>query len=581
MTTSDTPPTGSERPRLLIVDDDEPNLEVMRELLEDQYDVVTARGGPEALQRAEAEPPDLVISDQRMPHMSGVELLERLRERCPDAVRLICTAYTDLDAVLAAIERGQVYRYVLKPWRVDDMRTTIRQALEWGAAARERRRTEDRLRRIAYTDAVSGLPNRLGFVHRLRELLAAAPGASRAVLLVDLHRFAEINFTLGHEHGDGLLREVGRRLVDGLGDAAEVARLDGDHFAVLLLDAAAPLAVAEGARRIHEVFARPFDLPCLRLDVSCAVGAAVHPTHGTTAEELLQRADVALHSSCRTSHAFAVYDPRNDAFTRRRLELIAALPRAVELGQFVLHFQPIVDLHRRSAAGLEGLVRWRHPEFGMVPPNDFIGLAEHTGAIAPLTLWVLGAALRECVAWRRLDLPLDVSVNISARNLATPGFAGQVEQAVRTTAARPEWLHLEITESTVMADPPQSLRVLGELRELGVRLSLDDFGTGYSSLAYLQKLPAHELKIDRSFVMRLATSPGDAAIVQTIAGLARNLSLEVVAEGVEDAESLDRLAGLGCHLAQGFHIARPMPAPDVLPWLATSPFGLGPLPATR
>ena len=581
MSASDQPPQDERRARLLIVDDEQGNLEVMSELLRDDYDVVTACSGADALERHSGEPPDLIITDQRMPAMSGVELLERARERWPDAVRVVLTAYTDLEAILAAIERGQVYRYVLKPWRVDDMRTTIRQAVEWGAVARHRRGTEERLRRLAYIDGITGLPNRLGLAARLRKLLAAEPAMSRAVLLVDVRRFAEINYTLGHDLGDALLREVAARLAVGTEGLAETGRLDGDHFALLLLDAAAPDAVAAAARRAHAVFARPIALPDLTLDVSCEVGVAVHPAHGTTAEELLQHADVALHGGRRPGRELTIYEPERDAFTRRRLELIAALPRAVEQGQFILHFQPVVDLRRGATAGLEALVRWRHPELGMVPPNDFIGLAEHTGAIGPLTLWVLAAALRDCAGWRRDDLPLDVSVNVSARNLAAPGFAAQVERALRESQARPEWLHLEITESTVMADPRQALTVLGELRELGVRLSLDDFGTGYSSLAYLQQLPAHELKIDRSFVMRLATSTGDAAIVQTIANLGHHLGLEVVAEGVEDGASLDRLGQLGCDLAQGFHIARPMPGPDVRQWLDASPFGLAPAPAPR
>jgi diguanylate cyclase (GGDEF)-like protein len=381
-------------------------------------------------------------------------------------------------------------------------------------------------------------------------------------LLLDLDRFKDVNDTLGHHHGDQLLIQVGQRLCGTLREADTVARLGGDEFAVLL-----PGVAAEGASavadKLRTVLQQPLTIDGVGLDLDASIGIAVYPDNGGDAAELLQHADVAMYVAKQAHAGFMLYDPAVDQHSPRRLALLAGLRRAAQRDELVLHYQPKADLHSGQVLGVEALVRWRHPKHGLLSPGEFIPLAERTGLIHPLTRWVLDAALDQAAQWHRAGFRLSVAVNVSTRCLLDPTFPDQVAERLAAWQLPAGSLVLEVTESAVMADPALALDVLGRLHILGVGLAVDDFGTGYSSMAYLKDLPVDELKIDRSFVSHMATSPSDAVIVRSTIDLGHNLGLRVVAEGVETQHVWEELTALGCDTAQGYYLSRPMPAADL------------------
>ena len=436
----------------------------------------------------------------------------------------------------------------------------------------ERQRMEEELRHQALHDALTGLPNRALLQDRLYQALRTAsrlpsrgtPGPL-ALLLLDLDRFKEVNDTLGHHHGDLLLRHVAERLCATLRDSDTVARLGGDEFAVLL-PATDHRGAHAAAEKIAAALALPFDVEDLPLHVGVSIGIALAPAHGEDAETLLRHADVAMYVAKREGETWAVYAPERDAYTPDRLALTADLRRAIADGDLLLHYQPKVDLVTKRITGVEALVRWTHPTRGPIPPDGFIPLAEHTGLIAPLTRWVLEAALLQAGHWRRAGLHLDMAINLSMVDLRDLGLPDTLERLLRAHAVPPTSVRLEVTESALMTDPACTQAVLVRLAALGVGLSVDDYGTGYSSLAYLKRLPVDELKIDRSFVRQMAEDAADAAIVSSTIGLGHALGLRVVAEGVEDHATWTLLADAGCDTAQGYYLARPLPAADVERW---------------
>jgi diguanylate cyclase (GGDEF)-like protein len=428
--------------------------------------------------------------------------------------------------------------------------------------ARIRRQMEEIEHRARY-DQLTGLPNRDSFREQVENAIEAAEaGQNAAVLLLDLDRFKEINDALGHETGDLLLQEVGARLGDEVGDDATLARLGGDEFAVLLPHGSEEDAVTS-AEALHRALETPFALRGLPLESSTSIGVAVFPDHGGDADALIQRADVAMYVAKQAHTRTAVYDPADDTNDAERLALAGALRRAIEHGELVLHFQPKAELASGRIVGVEALVRWQHPERGFIPPNEFIPIAERTGLIKPLSRYVLAAALRQCARWTAQGFDLQVAVNLSIPDLLDTDLPDRIAGLLREAGVAAHHLELEITESTLLADPGHVREALTQLSQMGVSLAIDDFGTGYSSLAYLRDLPVHAVKIDRSFVMRMATEASDATIVRSTIDLARNLGLDVVAEGVESQEVWDALRDQGCALAQGYFLSKPA-TPDEL-----------------
>jgi len=419
---------------------------------------------------------------------------------------------------------------------------------------------------LAQHDPLTGLPNRTRFNELVEEAVAGDRPA--AVVLMDLDRFKEVNDALGHDIGDTLLREVGTRLQDRLNGRGVVARLGGDEFAVLLPGADSEEAAVALTAELTGALEQPIPVGQLRLNTRTSAGIALAPAHGTDASTLLRRADVAMYSAKDTRSGDRVYQPEQDRHTPRRLALIGDLNQAITHRDLQVVFQPKVDPASGLVTGAEALARWQHPEQGFIPPDQFIPLAEHSGLIRPLTMHVLDVALQRCASWRRAGHDLDVAVNLSPNSLLDIGLPDVAAELLHQTGIPPSALTLEITESSIMADPTRSLRTLDRLHTLGVKLAIDDFGTGYSSLGRLRELPIDEVKIDKSFVQRMSVDHRDRAVVNSALQLGHALELEVVAEGVEDVETYTHLTNEGCNVIQGYYVSRPLPADTFADWLA-------------
>ncbi len=423
------------------------------------------------------------------------------------------------------------------------------------------RDSEARLKHYAYHDALTALPNRALLCDRLEQALAQGRREDHpvALLFLDLDRFKVINDTLGHPVGDELLRGVGGRLRGLLREGDTVARLGADEFVVLLPRIHTEGDAAQVAAKAIAEIATPFEVLGHELHVSASVGVSLFPRDGGDPETLLKYADTALYEAkARGRNQYQFFDHRRDAKARERLRIESCLRRAIERGQLLLHYQPQIDLRTGTLCGIEALIRWHHPEHGMVAPVQFIPIAEETGLIGPIGEWVLRTACREVEGEAAGGLAnVRVAVNVSMRQLRQPDLAATVQAILVETGLDPGRLDLEITESSIMADPDRTIAVLRALHEMGVVLTVDDFGTGYSSLAYLKRFPLHRLKIDRSFVHDIPRDGDDVAIVQAILALARQLKLKVVAEGVESPEQRDFLDDHGCDEAQGYLFGRP------------------------
>ena len=425
------------------------------------------------------------------------------------------------------------------------------------------RRQMDEIEHRALYDQLTELPNRTLFHDRVEQALARAQrdGSGAAVMFLDVNHFKEINDTLGHEAGDLLLQALAARLLGEMRASDTLARLGGDEFGILCVasgDEAASLA-----ERLHRVLHEPFAVRDFSLEVGASIGIATFPAHGDDVDTLLRHADVAMYLAKEARAGTAVYDSEQDMNDAARLTLAGELRRAIENEELVLHFQPKAELATDCVVGVEALVRWQHPERGFIPPNEFVPIAERTGLIKPLSRYVLTSALRQCGAWRDAGLDLHVAVNLTIPDLLDLELPDVIETLLAETNVRPDQLELEITETTILADPFRVRQVLTRLNEMGLRLAIDDFGTGYSSLAYLRRLPVQTIKIDRSFVMDMCESASDATIVRSTIDLGRNLDLDVVAEGVESQEAWDALRAQGCTLAQGYFISRPLPAEEL------------------
>jgi diguanylate cyclase (GGDEF)-like protein/PAS domain S-box-containing protein len=433
----------------------------------------------------------------------------------------------------------------------------------------------------ALHDALTGLANRTLFRDRIDQAVKGArrAGGRAAVLLMDLDRFKEINDSLGHAAGDELLVELGTRLESALRASDTVARLGGDEFGVLIPDPTVPDDVLRVIDRMQAAIAEPVTVQGLPLSLEGSIGIAVFPDDGDDVESLLQRADVAMYQAKAENAGFAFFDEAScDTHDPGRLTLVGELRRALEHRELTLYYQPKAVLADGDVRSVEALLRWNHPTRGLVPPDDFIPLAQQTGLIKPLTLYVVDEALRQCRAWLDDGLRLSIAVNLSTRNLLDVQFPTEVRGLLDRWDVEPGLLELEITESTMLADPVRCKQILERLSEMGIRLSIDDFGTGYSSLAYLKGLPVDEIKIDRSFVLGMRSSEDDATIVRSTIDLGRNLGLEVVAEGVETEDVWNHLGSLGCTVAQGYYLSRPVPPAELEAWLAARRSARAPAP---
>ena len=435
----------------------------------------------------------------------------------------------------------------------------------------ERRQARRALEHQALHDSLTGLPNRVLLHDRVDQAirLAHRQHSPLALMILDVDHFKEVNDSYGHQAGDKLLELVGRRLIDVVRETDTVARLGGDEFAVVLLGAD-EAAAAVIAGKLLKALERPFEIQGRALDVGASIGIATYPQHADSSETLLRRADIAMYVAKRSRRAYATYATEHEQSGTSRLALMAELRRGIAKGELRLDYQPIVSIRNSEVVGLEALVRWQHPQRGLIPPDEFISVAEQTGLIQPLTHWVLRRALQECRGWHDRAHAVPVAVNISMRNLLDPELPAVIAEMLRKFGAEASWLRLEITETVIMADPGRIAHTLEALRSLGIGLSIDDFGSGYSSLAYLQRLPVDEIKIDRSLIRPIREDADSRAIVRAAVELAKNLRLRSVAEGIEDQETMSLLGTLGCDAGQGYFIARPLPAPDLIRWLMSN-----------
>ena len=419
----------------------------------------------------------------------------------------------------------------------------------------------------ALHDILTELPNRRLFQLQVEQGIRAERRLARglAVLLIDLDRFKEINDALGHASGDELLRQVAARLRTALRESDLVARLGGDEFAVLAAGVTSPDQALEVAARIRTALAAPIVIADISLDVQCSIGISCWPQHGRDMAELLRLADVALYLSKERRTGVEIYTPGEDTHTPERLALASDLGRAIERSELSLVYQPKLELATGRLVGVEALMRWNRGGESLVPPDEFIPLAEHTGLIRPLTSWALQEAIGQARRWLDDDCPVPVAVNLSARDIIDLRLPDEIKELLRRNDVDASLLELEITESAILADPDRAQAVLQRLSDLGVRLAIDDFGKGYTSLSYLKRLPISVLKIDNSFVRGMVTCREDEAIVRSMIELGRNLGLEVVAEGIETAEVADALRALRCDLGQGYHYGRPVAAEQISP----------------
>jgi len=510
------------------------------------------------------------------PWLGAEPLLVRRRTRNPDLARAMRTAGLR-DAMMMSLQGdGEVLGRLLVGDRLGEVETfavsDLRQMQALGnhlsLTLRNARRADliqehvdDQLRRSLH-DELTGLPNRRQVETRLGEHRLA--GGQATAILLDLDRFKDINDTLGHRTGDALLRMVAERLRRSAPADALVARLGGDEFAVLLLTSD-EVMTGSVVVMVRQAFAMPFELDDLQVTVEASVGVAAS---GEPAEswELLRQADIAMYAAKARRTGAEVYRRELEAGSPQRLTLLTELKHALTHGELTVYFQPKVRLLDGEVIGAEALVRWVHPERGIIGPDDFVPVAEHSGLITPLTIAVLGQSLDACASWQRGGWPLSVAVNISPRSLLEPSFVDEVARLLAAVEVSASAVTLEITESSLMADPERAIEALQRLRSLGLHVSIDDLGTGYSSLSYLQRLPVSEVKIDRSF-LRPGADVNSFAIVGAIVDLGHRLERHVVAEGVEDEDTWHRLRQLGCDSAQGYWISPPVPGDQFMSWL--------------
>jgi diguanylate cyclase (GGDEF)-like protein len=429
-------------------------------------------------------------------------------------------------------------------------------------------RLVEQLRHSSLHDAITGVPNRTYLEKYLAERLASPGGESLALAMVGLDAIKEVNDAFGHHHGDAIVSEVARRLTDSVGSRGLVARFGGAELAVVVFHCASLGAVEGVVSSILRPLTEPILVEDIAIDVGPCAGIAVAPLHATTHVDLIKCADVAMYAAKSSGVEVAVYDPDSDTSSKQRLALVAALRRAIAADVLTIDIQPKATASRGELVSVEALARWNDPELGVIPPKDFIPVAEHSGLIRPLTELILSKALAACAAWQAVAPGVGVAVNISARLLQQGELDVQVVHLLHRHGLSASMLTLEITESSLMADTTRTSEMLHRLRKLGTSLSIDDFGTGYSSLSYLQQLPVTEVKIDQSFIRRLQNDPYDAKIVRAIVQLGHALGLVVVAEGVEDQPTTDKLTAMGVDLIQGYHLARPMPTAAFPQWCA-------------
>ena len=566
-----------EKPAILIIDDDDQIRKLLKELLSSTADCTTVGSAEEALAILKSINFNLVISDIYMGGISGLDLVPRVLEQTPDTVVVMISGQQTIDFAIEAMRAG-AFDYITKPLDLRLVETAVRRALSHHELLKQKRRYESHLEdlvkertaeveHLAYYDRLTDLPNRVLFADRCTQALAIAQRNQNmvAVMLVSIDRIKKVTESLGHAAGDAALTEAAARLQSCITNGDTAARFEGDEFALLLTNVAETQELAQVGRTIAEVFKAPFHLGGQEVFVTISIGISLFPFNGEDSSTILRNAVAALSRAKKQGgNNYQFYAADMNAMALKRLALETSMRRAIQNDEFITYYQPVVNLASGDVVGFEALLRWQHPELGMLQPGKFIGLAEDTGLLPDISDFVMRAACTQTRAWQDRGLGrLRIAVNVSARHFQQEDFLDRLVEILDEARLDPTCLELELTETSIMENTESAVRLLTQIRKLGVKVAIDDFGTGYSSLSYLKRLPIDTVKLDRSFVKGATTDPDDAALVMAIVTLAHNLELRVIAEGVETEEQVAFLRLLRCDEAQGFLFGKPMP-PEIL-----------------
>ena len=577
-------PQQYKKSKLLIIDDEFQIRSLLVDLLGPVYDCSEASSAEDALKALSHETFDLVISDIDMGGMSGLELVPRVHSIAPDTVVVMISGNQDIEFAINALRVG-AFDYITKPIDIRHVEASVERALKHGSLLKEKRLYKEQIEHLlqqrtaevdwlAYYDTVTQLPNRALFEDRLTQAvaIARAKDESLAVLFISLDQFKKVNDSLGHGPGDSLLREFAERLKSCISKSDTVARFGGDEFALLQTQTDGTKDIIETIGMLSQVLKFSFDLPGHEVYATASVGVSLFPFDGDDSQTLLKNAGAALYKAKKSGGAnYQFFTSDMHELATRRLALETNLRRAIQNEEFLIHYQPRVSVDSLAITGVEALVRWQHPQLGLVSPAEFIPLAEDTGLIVPIGEWVLRKACLQSREWQERGFaPIQMSVNISARQFHERDLSETVIRILDETGLAAKHLDLELTESSIMQNSEFAAGVLDRLKSMGINISIDDFGTGFSSLASLKRLPIDVLKIDKSFVRDVTTDPDDAALVMAIITLAHNLRLKVIAEGVETAEQLRFLQLLRCDEIQGYFFSRPRAAEDLVALFDTS-----------
>ena len=546
-----------ERPIVVLADDD-PSIRLMvRHVLESEdFDIVEASDGLEALKAVEKHHPALILLDAVMPGIDGFTTCQQIKDKgYTDIPVMMITGLDDDASVERAYEVGAI-DFITKPIKWAVLKHRVKSVVAKVIAERK-------VKLLAYRDTLTGLPNRLLFADRLEQAVVRSERTrtSMALMLIDIDDFKLVNDSFGHDAGDKLIKAVGDLISKSLRRADTIARLGGDEFAVIIEGIDGPddaISIADNLTTILEHNVRLDDQETY---TSASIGIAVYPGDGKDARTLLKNSDTAMYRAKESGrHCFQFYKPEMSVSAMERLDLENSLKAAFENDEFLIHYQPVVDLHKNEVVGVEALLRWQHPEKGMIQPNDFVSVVEDCGLIVALGEWMINSVCKQVKLWHDAGLEKqNVSINLSPRQFKEQDLVTLFTQALAENGIEGSSLSVEVTERTLIDNVGEVEKTLKKLREMGVRILLDDFGTGYASLAYLKEFPVDVVKIDHVFIAGIPDNQDDSAIVDAIAGLTRGLKLALHAEGVENERQLNVLKGLGCQFAQGYYWSKPLP----------------------